>query len=216
MSPLGVSLVVAASATILVSLIAIPLAHRLCRAHSWLWTAFDTALILPLVLPPTVVGYVLVVLFGAQGWIGTWLREAFDYSIMFRVEGAILATAIVSFPLLYLPAKAAFRAVEPEMEDAAELAGARRWQVFWHVSLPTARAGILNGQALAFTRALGEFGASVMVFGWQPGRTTAPIAIYSAYERGRMSEAAWLVVALIVISFALLALLQRSSTSVKG
>lgn len=211
MTPLLLSLTIAALSTLLISLIAIPLSYALRRARFWGLSGLETLLTLPLVLPPTVVGYFLVVVFGGQGWLGGWLRSGLDYSIMFRIEGAVLAAAIVSFPLLYLPAKAAFAAVEPEMEEVAALMGARRWQIFWHVSLPSARIGILNGQALAFARALGEFGATIMVFGWQPGRLTAPIAIYSAYERGRLSEAAPLVTALILICFGLLLALNRTS-----
>jgi len=209
-SPLGLSLTISTAATVLVTLVAVPLAFVLARARFVGKSAVETLLTLPLVLPPTVVGYFLVTALGARGWIGPWLREAFDYSILFRIEGAVLAAAIVSFPLLYLPAKAAFANVSRELEDLAALLGAGRVRVFWHVSLPIARRGILGGQALAFARALGEFGATVMVFGWQPGRLTMPISIYSAYEQGNVAQALPTALLMTVICFVLLGILNRA------
>ncbi len=211
MSPVLLSLIVASSATVLAALVAIPLAHRLSRAHFRGQSAIETILTLPLVLPPTVVGYALVVLFGARGLLGSWLSDAFGYTPLFRVEGAVLAAAVVSFPLLYLPAKSAFRAIDPQMIEMAALLGASRTQTFWHVSLPVAANGIYGGIALCFARALGEFGATVMVFGWNPGRLTMPIAVYSAYEQGDMSRALPIVLVLIGICFVLLALINRAS-----
>lgn len=209
MSPVWLSLFVASAATALVALVAVPLAYRLALAEFRGKVVLEALLTLPLVLPPTVVGYALVVLLGSRGVLGRWLMQAFDYSPMFRVEGAVLAAAIVSFPLLYLPAKAAFRAVDPEMHATAALLGASRLQSFWHVGLPIASGGIFGGVVLCFARALGEFGATVMVFGWQPGRVTMPIAVYSAYEQGEMERALPLIGALLAISFALLAIMNR-------
>jgi molybdate transport system permease protein len=197
--------------TIAVTVVALPVGYGLSRAKFRGRSALDTLLTLPLVLPPTVVGYGIIVVFGSQGWAGAWLREAFGFSIMFRVEGAVLAAAIVSFPLLYLPAKAAFASVDSEFEDIAALMGANRWQVFWHVALPIARRGIVSGQMLAFARALGEFGATVMVFGWRPGRLTMPISIYSAYEQGRIGEALPTVLAMVAICFVLLIMVNKAA-----
>lgn len=211
MSPLPLSLCIALLATLVITVIAVPLAYVMARARFAGRSAVDTLLTLPLVLPPTVVGYGLVVLFGARGWIGGPLRQAIDYSLLFRLEGAVLAAAVVAFPLLYRPAKAAFSTVDREFEDEAALLGAGRWQTFWHVAAPIARRGIFSGQALAFARAFGEFGATVMVFGWRPGNVTAPIAIYSAYERGAASEATPLVLMMLLICFGLLVLMNRLS-----
>lgn len=213
MNPVVLSLFIASAATALVGLIGIPLAHRLSHADFRGKSAIDTLLTLPLVLPPTVAGYAIIVLFGTHGVAGSWLHSLFDYTPIFRIEGAVLAAAVVSFPLLYLPAKAAFRGVDSEMLEAAALLGASRRQTFWHVSLPTAARGILSGVALCFARALGEFGATVMVFGWQPGRVTMPIAVYSAYEQGDLGRAAPLVAALTAICFALLIVINRTSKS---
>lgn len=211
MNPIVLSLVIASASTSLVALIAIPLAHRLSHIEFRGKSAIETLLTLPLVLPPTVAGYAIIVLFGTHGLLGTWLHSTFGYSPIFRLEGAVLAAAVVSFPLLFLPAKAAFRNVDSEMLEAAALLGASRRQIFWHVSLPTASRGILSGVALCFARALGEFGATVMVFGWQPGRVTMPIAVYSAYEQGELGRAAPLVAALTGICFLLLIVINRTS-----
>lgn len=204
------SLFVASAATLCVCLAAIPLAYRMARARFTGRSALETLLTLPLVLPPTVVGYLIIVALGARGFLGQWLEAWLGYSLLFRVEGAVLAAAIVAFPLVYLPARAAFRAVDAELHEMATILGASRRQVFWHVALPIARSGIISGVILCFARALGEFGATVMVFGWQPGRATMPIAIYAAYEQGQLARAAPLVLAMIGICFALLVLYNRA------
>lgn len=209
MSAAWLSLLIASAATAVVVLLAVPLAYGLARSRFPGRSAIDTLLTIPLVLPPTVVGYLLLVTFGARGWPGRLLHEWLGYSIVFRVEGAILAAAIVAFPLLYLPARAAFVAIEHELEDVAALLGASRLQTLWHVSLPAARHAILGGVVLAFARALGEFGATVMVFGFQPQRTTLPISIYAAFEQGQLA-AAWPAVALLIaLCFGLIALKNR-------
>jgi molybdate transport system permease protein len=208
-SPVALSLAIAALSTLAITLVAVPLAFALAHARFRGKLAIETMLTLPLVLPPTVVGYLIIVSLGSQGWVGSWLHDAFGYSILFRIEGAVLAAGIVAFPLLYLPAKAAFAGVEHEFEEIAAIMGASRWQTFWHVSLPMARRGILSGQVLAFARALGEFGATVMVFGWQPGRTTMPISVWSAYEQGQMARAWPTVLGLTAICFGLLLLFNR-------
>ena len=209
MSPLALSLLIASAATAAVALVAIPIGYVLARARFAGRSLVEALLAMPLVLPPTVVGYLILAVLGARGWPGAWLHAWFDYSIVFRIEGAILAAAIVAFPLVYLPAKAAFAAIEHEYEDVAALQGASRLQIFWHVSLPAARLGIGGGLVLGFARALGEFGATVMVFGWQPGRQTLPISIYSAYEQGKMAAAAPTVILMMVICLVVVAAYNR-------
>lgn len=203
------SLRIAVCATALASVPALALAWRAARRPlrgQWL---LETVVLLPLVLPPTVVGYLLVQVLGAGGWIGGPLRAWFDVSLLFRVEGAILAAAVVAMPLLYLPAKAAFASIDREHEEVARLLGASRLQMLRHVTLPLARRGVAAGLLLAFARALGEFGATLMVFGWQPGRATLPIAIYAAYEQGTLHRAVWPVLLLSMLCAAMLLLHQR-------
>jgi molybdate transport system permease protein len=179
LAPLLLSLQVALSATVLVTVVGLPLAFVMARARWPGRSVVQALLTLPLVLPPTVVGYGLIVLLGRRGWIGSWLHENLDYSVMFHWHGAVLASAVVAFPLLYLPARAAFASVEREYEDIARLAGANLAQVFWHVSLPLNARTLAAGALLAFCRALGEFGATIMVLGDVADQQTLPLVIYN-------------------------------------
>jgi len=130
--------------------------------------------------------------------------------VLFNWHGAVVASTVVALPLLYLPARAAFAGIERELEEVARMMGAGRLSVFWHVSLPLARRGIASGLLLAFARALGEFGATVMVMGDLPGRQTLPIAIYNDYISGDLRAAAPAVAALTVVSLAVIVLYNRS------
>ena len=210
-STLLFSLCVATSATLLVTLIGVPLAYFSSRTSFFGKSLLEAAVTVPLVLPPTVVGYFLIVLLGRHGWIGSLVAKiSGGYTILFRPEGAGVAAAVVSFPLLYLPAKSAFASIEREQEEIATLMGATRLQAFWHVSLPLARRGIAGGLVLTFARALGEFGATVMVLGQFSNRQTLPISIYDDWIDGQMTHAATAVLALTLISLALILLYNRS------
>jgi ABC-type nitrate/sulfonate/bicarbonate transport system permease component len=150
---LGNSLRVAAVATALVAVIAIPLAFAMARWRVPGRSVVEALLTLPLVLPPTVVGYFILIAAGRQSALGQWMLAHFDYSIIFNWHGAVVASAAVALPMLYMPAKAAFAGVDHELEDASRLLGANLLQQFWHVSLPLARRGIMSGLLLAFARA---------------------------------------------------------------
>jgi molybdate transport system permease protein len=211
--PLWLSMRIAAVATIVAGLVALPVA-RLMSRHRFLGkSVVECIMVVPMVLPPSVVGYLIIVWLGARGVIGHWLYQQFDYSIVFRFEGAALAAAIVALPMFYLPGKAAFASVPRELEECARLHGANRWQVLWHVTLPLARRGLNSGFVLAFARALGEFGATMMVFGWKPSRLTLPISVYADYETGDLAHARWAVAAMLVLSFGLIAAHNRSASS---
>lgn len=199
--PLWLSLRIALAATVLATLVAVPLAHAMARRTFAGKSLIEGVILMPMVLPPTVVGYLLIVALGARGWLSTHLLGG--YSIVFKLEGAILAAAIVALPLLYLPARAGFASVERDFEDVAKLMGATAWQTFWHVSVPLAARGLASGAVLGFARALGEFGATMMVFGYQPGRPTLPIAIYADYEQGDLAHAWPAVLGLSAISLGL-------------
>lgn len=211
--PLMLSLEVAALATLAVAAVGVPLAYLMARNRFAGRSVLEALLTVPLVLPPTVVGYLLIVVLGARGWVGGWLHRMIDYSIMFRIEGAVLAAAVVALPMLYIPARAAFAAVEREMEDVATLMGAGRLATFWHVSLPLARRGITAGLILAFARSLGEFGATAMVLGIQPRRMTLPISVWVDYEQRNLAHAGAAVSALTGISLALVMAYNASSVS---
>jgi len=167
----------------------------------------DTLLTLPMVLPPTVLGYYLLVLLGQHGLLGSWLAS-FGIRLIFSWQGAVLAATVVAFPLVFKPARAAFEAVDGHLEQAARVLGCSQLAVFWRVTLPLAWRGILAGVLLAFARALGEFGATLMVAGSIPGKTqTLSIAVYEAVQAGQDDAANLLVavISLVCISVLLLA-----------
>ena len=199
------SVQIASVATLVCLLIGVPLAWGMARRRFAGHGLVEALILMPVVLPPTVVGYVILILFGAQGPFAALLH---GYSIVFKFEGAVLAAAVVSLPMLYLPAKAGFATVERELEDIATLMGASRWQTFWHVSIPLARRGLMSGVTLAFARAFGEFGATVMVFGWQK-RVTLPISVYAEFDHGDLTTA-W--PAVLVMSVAALSLVLVYNT----
>ncbi len=208
--PLRLSLLIASAATAIVAVVGVTLAYLAARSAWPVRTAVDAALTLPLVLPPTVVGYVLIVLLGHDGWVGgPVFRWTGGYSVLFRPEGGVLAAAVVSLPLLYLPARAAFAGVDPDLVAAARLSGAGGLRLFWHVGLPLARRGIASGLLLAFARAVGEFGATDMVMANLNDRQTLPIAIYNQTLNGDLHQAAAAVWALTGLSLAIVLVYNR-------
>lgn len=205
------TLQIALVATALTALVGVPLALFMAKRRFKGKSALEAVILVPLVLPPTVVGYLLIMLLGARGWIGQWLYAATDYSILFRFEGAVLAAAVVALPLFYMPARAAFAGVDRDMEDVAKIMGAGRLATFWHVSLPLARRGLTSGLILAFARAAGEFGATLMVFGIQGGRTTLPILIYLESYEGDLWTAAPAILVMVVASLVVVGVYNRGA-----
>ncbi len=172
----------------------------------------ESMIILPMVLPPTVLGYGLLILLGKRSPVGHILLDYFDFQIIFTWWAAVIASAIVSFPLMYQSAKAAFSSVDLTLEKAARTLGTGEIRIFLTITLPLAWPGILAGVVLAFARALGEFGATLMVAGNIPGKTqTIPLAIYSAVESGEEETAKILVLIITVLSFVALFWLNRWS-----
>jgi molybdate transport system permease protein len=154
----------------------------------------DALLTLPMVLPPTVLGYYLLVVVGKRGWLGAWLQDTFGINLIFTWQGAVLAATIVAFPLVLKSARTAFELVDPQLERAARVLGLSEWQVFFRVTVPMAWPGILAGTLLVFARSLGEFGATLMVAGSIPGRTqTLSVAVYEAVQAGQDNVANFLV-----------------------
>ncbi|WP_298015502.1 molybdate ABC transporter permease subunit [uncultured Castellaniella sp.] len=191
--PLLLSLKVAGWATALATLGGIAAAYGLSRWSSRWCDVVDAFLTLPMVLPPTVTGYYLLVLFGRRGWLGAWL-QSHGIELVFTWQGAVVAAAVVAFPMVLKAARAAFLDVDHRLEQAAAVLGVSPAAVFFRVSLPLASRGILAGVLLAFARALGEFGATLMVAGNIPGRTqTLSIAIYEAVQAGNDDTATILV-----------------------
>lgn len=157
---------------------------------------------LPLVLPPTVVGFGLLFLFGKNSVLGKILIDWFDIQVVFSWYAVLIAAIVVSFPLMYQSASGAFQKFEANLESAAYTMGASKWRVFWTVSFPLAWPGLLAGLVLAFARALGEFGATLMLAGYIPNVTdTIPLAIYFAVESGNTKMATFWVVIIIALGF---------------
>lgn len=165
----------------------------------------ETIFMLPLVLPPSVIGFLLIVIFGNQGVIGSWMKEIFGRSIIFTSYAAVMAAVVVAFPLMFQTAKVGFQGVHRKFEEAAKDLGATNFQVFIKVSLPLAKRALLTGAMLSCARALGEFGATLMFAGNIPGVTqTVPTAIYMAIDSGNMMLAWLWVLTIIALSFLLL------------
>ena len=185
LTPLWLTLKVAGVATLVTFIVGVMLAFFMARSRFWGREGLDALCTLPLVLPPTVLGYYLIVLIGRQGWLGRWLQETWGISLIFTWQGAVLAAAVVSLPLIFKSARAAFEEVDRGLENVARTLGLSEGAVFRRVSLPLALRGILAGAMLAFARGMGEFGATLMVAGNLPGKTqTLSLAIYSAVQAG--------------------------------
>ncbi|WKB52690.1 molybdate ABC transporter permease subunit [Eleftheria terrae] len=193
---LGLSLKVATWATALAAVLGVAAGYALSRWRFFGRELLDAVLLLPMVLPPTVLGYYLLVLIGRHGALGRWLEQALGIRLIFTWQGAVIAATVVAFPFVCKSARAAFENVDAQYEQAARVLGCSEVGIFFRVSLPLAWRGILAGVLLAFARALGEFGATLMVAGSIPGRTqTLSIAVFEAVQAGQ-DEVAHLLVAI--------------------
>lgn len=202
LSPLWLSAKTAAIATIIVFITGVFLARFIARNSFRGKSILEAIFMLPLVLPPTVVGFGLLYLFGKNGFIGQFLLNFFDFQVVFTWYAVIIAAVVVSFPLMYQSAAAAFQKYDPNVENAALTMGASKWKVFWTISFPLAWPGLLAGLVLAFARALGEFGATLMIAGYIPNVTdTIPLAIYFAVESGNMEKATFWVIIIVLLGF---------------
>ena len=208
--PLVLSLQVSSLATAVALVVGMALGWVFARSRFPGRSVLQAACMLPLVLPPTVIGYAILVAMGRQSVLGSWLREHFDYSIIFNWHGAVVASALVALPLVLMSASAAFAGVDRTLEAAARTLRQSRWSVFLRVTLPLAWPGILAGTLLAFARAMGEFGASLMVAGSIPQKTqTASMAIYDAVQAGQDDLAQSLVLITSALSMAVLVMANR-------
>jgi molybdate transport system permease protein len=198
---LALSVQVALLATLLNAVLGIPLAYLLARRVFPGKTLVDLLVTLPLVLPPTVTGYYLIVVLGRRGWMGAPLYDVTGWTVAFTWYAAVIAATVMALPLLVRTARAAIESVDRDLEKAAYTLGRPEWRTALEVTLPLAARGILAGLVLAFARALGEFGATLMLAGNIPGRTqTVPLAIYTAVQTGEAAEALFLVAMLTALS----------------
>jgi molybdate transport system permease protein len=203
--PLALTLKVAGWATLLNLVLGVGVGFVLARRRFPGRELLDALLTLPMVMPPTVLGYYLLVLIGRRGPLGAWLHAHFGVQLIFTWQGAVIAATIVAFPLVFKSARAAFEAVDPQLEQAARVLGLGEAAVFFRVTLPLAWRGILAGTLLAFARATGEFGATLMVAGSIPGKTqTLSVAVYEAVQAGQDDVANFLVAVTSVTCVAVL------------
>lgn len=208
--PLFLSLKVATVATVLALVAGTGLGWVFARVRFPGRAIAEAVFMLPLVLPPTVIGYAILVAAGRRSPLGAWLREHLHYTIIFSWHGAVIASAIVALPLVLKSASAAFAGIDRSLEAAASTLRQSPLSVFLRVTLPLAWPGILAGTLLAFARAMGEFGASLMVAGSIPHQTqTLSMAIYDAVQAGHDETALWLVIATSLLSITVLVLSNR-------
>lgn len=209
---LRLSLLVVSVATVIVGAAGLALACLLAKMNFRGKELLDAVLTMPLVLPPTVTGYYLIVLFGRRGLLGGYLYEATGWTLVFTWQGAVLAAVVVSLPLMIKAARASIEAVDPDYEIASYTLGKGRAETFFRVTLPLAGRGVVAGLVLSFARALGEFGATLMIAGNIPGVTqTMPLAIYEAVAAGEEREAQILALVLTGVSIAAVYLTNKIS-----
>ncbi|WP_460012621.1 molybdate ABC transporter permease subunit [Lysinibacillus sp. CTST325] len=204
-SPLKLSIEIALVSGVIVIITGILFGNWMAKRNFKGKLFLETVLLLPLVLPPTVIGFLLIIIFGKNSVLGNLITWLFNQPIMFTWWAAVIASTVVAFPLMYQSAKTGFESVDVDIENAARVDGANEWQVFFLISIPLALKSIVSGGILSFTRALGEFGATLMFAGNLPGKTqTTPLAIYMAIGSGNMSLAWSWVICMISISFLML------------
>ena len=203
------SLQVAAISTVISLPFAIFAAWLLTKSRGIVRVILDTVINLPLVLPPVVTGYLLLVSFGRNGLFGKWLYETLGLEFVFDFKGAVLAAAIVPFPLMVRAVRLAFDSVDRRLIQAAKTLGKKPWSTFWQITVPLSRRGLIAGCMLAFARSLGEFGATIMVAGNIAGETkTIPLFVYDQLQAGGIGTC-WPVI-VFSIAIAMLALLISS------
>lgn len=212
--PIFISLKVATCASLINLIFGLFFGYVLARSKFPGKELLDTTLTLPMVLPPTVLGYYLLAVLGRNSWLGTFLEDWFGIDLIFTLPGAVIAAAIVAFPLVLRPARTAFESVQFQYEQAARTLGVTELGVFLRITLPLAWRGIVGGFLLAFVRSLGEFGATMMVAGSIPGKTqTVSLAIYEAVQSGREDTALVFVSVISLLCFFILFCANRMNSA---
>lgn len=203
--PVILSLKVASIATIIAFFLGVFFAYLLTKKNVPGKNIWETILILPMILPPSIVGYLLLLVFGRRGPIGAFLLDTFGIQIVFTWIACVIAATVVALPLMYQSAKGAFQSVDESYELAARTLGSGPFKVFCTVTFPLSGPGVVSGIVLTFARAMGEFGATLMLAGNIPGKTqTIPTSIYYDVVAGRDEDAMTLVLIMVILSFALI------------
>lgn len=207
-SPLWISLKTAFLATIITSIIGIFISYKMANYKGRGRGFIDGIFTLPLILPPTVIGFFLLLLCGKNGFVGK-IFMSFDKNIIFSWSATVIAATVVAFPMMYRTCRSAFEQIDKNMISAARTLGLSETKIFFKIAIPLAWPGIIGGLVLSFARALGEFGATLMIAGNIPGKTqTMPVAIFFAVEGGDMNKAMLWVLIIVAISFIMIFLLN--------
>lgn len=212
LSPLWISLKTTGVATLIAFILGIYGARLVLRCSKKWRVLIDVLFTLPMVLPPTVVGFFLLLLFGKRGAVGSFLYSL-GIQIVFSWGATVIAATVVAFPLVYRTTRGALEQIDQNILNAARTLGMKERTIFWRITLPMAWPGILSGIVLGFARALGEFGATLMLAGSIPGRTlTMPLAIYFAVQGGDMKAAMTWVICVVALSFISMFAINKMTT----
>ncbi|MDW4230648.1 molybdate ABC transporter permease subunit [Staphylococcus saprophyticus] len=201
-TPFWISLKVAVISTIIVTLIGVVISKWLYRRHGIIARILESIIVLPIVLPPTVMGFILLIVFSPRSYIGAFFANVLHLPVVFTLTGAVIASVLVSFPLMYQHTVQGFRSIDHKMLNTARTMGASESKIFFKLILPLSKRAILSGVMMSFARAIGEFGATLMVAGYIPNKTnTLPLEIYFLVEQGKENQA-WLWV-IVLVAFAI-------------
>ncbi|MGW7997714.1 molybdate ABC transporter permease subunit [Staphylococcus xylosus] len=202
MTPFWISLKVALISTIIVTFMGILISKWLYKRHGIIARILESVIILPIVLPPTVMGFILLIVFSPQSYVGAFFKDILNMPVVFTLTGAVIASVIVSFPLMYQHTVQGFRNIDHKMLNTARTMGASENKIFFKLIFPLSKRPILSGIMMSFARAIGEFGATLMVAGYIPNKTnTLPLEIYFLVEQGKENQA-WLWV-IVLVAFAI-------------
>ena len=208
-TPFWISLKVAVISTIIVMILSIIIARLLYRGTGHFTKLLESLILLPIVLPPTVMGFILLITFSPRGFVGQFFQNVLHLPVVFTMTGAVIASVIVSFPLMYQHTVQGFRNIEPKMLNTARTMGASENKIFFKLILPLSKRAILAGIMMSFARAIGEFGATLMLAGYIPNKTnTLPLEIYFLVEQSRENEAWLWVLVLVAFSIAVIGTLN--------
>ncbi|MBF2751813.1 MULTISPECIES: molybdate ABC transporter permease subunit [Staphylococcus] len=200
-TPFWISLKVAVISTIIVTLVGVVISKWLYRRHGIIARILESIIVLPIVLPPTVMGFILLIVFSPRSYIGAFFANVLHLPVVFTLTGAVIASVIVSFPLMYQHTVQGFRSIDHKMLNTARTMGASESKIFFKLILPLSKRAILSGVMMSFARAIGEFGATLMVAGYIPNKTnTLPLEIYFLVEQGKENQAWLWVIGLVAFA----------------
>ncbi|MGJ5712895.1 molybdate ABC transporter permease subunit [Staphylococcus auricularis] len=201
-TPFWISIKVAVISTLIVTILGIFISKWLYQRSGVLARILESIIVLPIVLPPTVMGFILLIVFSPRSFVGQFFAQVLHLPVVFTLTGAVVASVIVSFPLMYQHTVQGFRGIDSKMLNTARTMGASEGKIFTKLVLPLSKRAILSGVMMSFARAIGEFGATLMVAGYIPNKTnTLPLEIYFLVEQGKEHQA-WLWV-LVLVAFAI-------------